>query len=560
MGSIVRFVRYIAPYKWLLFSAFLFSGICTLLGLLMPYLIKVAVDTGLARKDIKSFIIFGTCAGIIFLAGELLDVFRRYMTQHLRNKVAFDIRRDALGHLYGLGILYFKERTAGEHLYKYDYDIDAVVEIITSSLPQILSIVPRGLVIFIVICMLDVKLAIFCAAFTVLTLILPYRMNAGMQKMWEEAVVRSEDAFKYLDETLSRMLLVKTFGKEDAALSGYLRRFGISISMRMRSLWLELGRAFTGLVLAKVLVGIVVLFGGYQVLRGGFSLGSLAAVMAYLYQLGAIQQELFGYFHTVSVGAVSCRRIAEIFDTVATVTDIPGAADAGFVKGEIVFEKVSFGYRAGQEILKNVSVRFEGGKHIALVGPSGCGKTTLTSLVVRLFDPREGRITIDGRDIQTVTLHSLKAQIGFALQEPYLWNDTVKKNIAYGVETAGEDEIMSAAKAACVYEFAACLERGYETVIGENACKLSEGQKQRIAIARALVKRPRILILDEALSSIDASCEERILHNIRNHYPAMTLLIISHRLSTVMAADKIISFGETARPIEGKAYELIKTS
>jgi ATP-binding cassette subfamily B protein len=243
-----------------------------------------------------------------------------------------------------------------------------------------------------------------------------------------------------------------------------------------------------------------------------------------------------------------------ILDEPAGSLERPGAKNIIFLKGEVRFEDVTFGYKPRAAVLKNLTFAVPGGAHIALVGPSGCGKTTVASLIARLYGPDSGRVCVDGGDIRDIKSKFFYAQVGIAMQGSNLWNNTAGNNIKYGKPDAGPDEIREAAKAACIDSFIETLPQGYDTVIGENACRISAGQKQRIAIARALVKKPKILILDEAMSSLDSETEDRIIGNIRKEFRDSTIIVVSHRLSTARKMD-LVYFLRDPRAMEAGTHE-----
>lgn len=258
-------------------------------------------------------------------------------------------------------------------------------------------------------------------------------------------------------------------------------------------------------------MGLITFYGIYQVIRGQMTLGTFTAIMVYFTQLIGLQGHFASFFQTFMLGVVSCRRVSEVLDEEQQVLETEDAQKVIFKTPKIAFNNVSFGYRPGEHVLKNINLNIEDGSYFAIVGPSGCGKTTILNLVLRLYDPWEGWISIDGYNIRDLRLDCLKGQIGIALQEPFLWNDTIANNIRYGKENTTDNDISRVARITGIDEFVTYLFGGYYTIIGENACKISEGQKQRIAIARALIREPKILILDEAMSSMDSASEKNII-------------------------------------------------
>jgi ABC-type bacteriocin/lantibiotic exporter with double-glycine peptidase domain len=536
---ILKFAKFIAPYRRKWFSVLILSGITAILSLANPYLSKLAVDNGINKHNTKSFLFVILLGGAVFLCTKLLEGLKDFFERYLKTKVNFDLNRRLFRHIQNLSLHWFRERATGEHLYKIDYDINIITDFITSVLPQAFFIFPKLLFSIAVIFYLDWEMAFFSLCLIPFLYLPPYYFSKRIEKICEDLVNNSEGIFKRLEETFSHIQLVKTFGREIASTMGYLRMLITNIRIKLKNIRLEILSSFVSELASKIIIGLIILYGGYKVIRGNLSLGTLTAIMVYLYQLMGLQYQFTSFFQTIVIGLVSCKRISEVLDEKPQVIEAIGAKGLVFEKAGVAFNNVSFGYTAERYILKNISFQINGGSHIAISGPSGCGKTTLLNLLARLYDPWEGQILIDGYDIKGLTFSSLKGQIGFSLQEPFLWNDTIENNIRYGKESASPEEIVRVAQITGIDEIAKHLAKRYATVIGENACKLSEGQKQKIAIARALIKRPKILILDEAMSSMDSASEERIISNIKNTQESLTLITVSHRLSTIMAAELV---------------------
>jgi ABC-type multidrug transport system fused ATPase/permease subunit len=271
-----------------------------------------------------------------------------------------------------------------------------------------------------------------------------------------------------------------------------------------------------------------------------------------------IHNQFAGFFETMSFSLISYQRIKEILDARPQVQEAKEAKEAVLENCSVELKNVTFGYRLGEAVIRNLSFKIEQDKHIALAGPSGCGKTTLLNLILRLYDPWEGDILIGGYNIKDLQLKSLRENFGIALQEPFLWNDSIKNNITYARPRASEEEVKEVARICLIDRFVDSLPDRYETIIGEDACKLSEGQKQKIAIARALIKKPKILILDEAMSSMDSASEEQIVRNIKEAYKDITIISVSHRLSTVMACDLVYFFKKPDEMVVDKPQHLLE--
>ena len=293
-------------------------------------------------------------------------------------------------------------------------------------------------------------------------------------------------------------------------------------------------------------------------IKGELSLGSLTAIMVYMGQLVGLQHRASWFFRTIATGIVSCRRIDDILTRSVLIRQKPKAKEAVFDKGGISLKGVRFHYDGKEPLFKNMELDIPGASCTALAGASGCGKTTILNLILRLYEPQAGGIFIDGYDIRELTFASLRRQIGIALQEPLLWNDTIENNMRYGKLSATSDEIARVSGICGIDSFIADLPKGYQTIVGEDSCKLSEGQKQRIAIARAIIKNPKIVILDEAMSSIDSAGETAIMENIRRSLKGATIIIISHRWCSIKNADRVCFVRGADEIATGKAGDLLK--
>jgi len=555
-----EYIKYILPYKNKWLALFILTGFGSCIGLINPYLAKLTIDQALGNKKFDLFLLLLIIGGVIFILEKFLEGAGHYLNSYIKLKAGFDLRKKTLKHMHHLPYGWFQDRAVGEHLYKLNYDIDVITEFITDAPVLLLSVFSKLLLTLAVLFHINWKMAVF-SLFLVPFLYLPsYYLTKIIEKTWDKFIRSSEEIFKHLEEGFSNMLLIKVFGREIDILRSHTKGMVASLRIRINNIRIELFSGLGSEIISKSIAGLIILYGGYQITKGKFTLGELTAVMAYLYQLMGLQNQISLLFQDLAMGFVSCRRINEIFEDKTRIMEDKNANYAIFNRAEIIFQNVSFGHKPGRHVLKNLSFIIESGKHIALVGYSGCGKTTLLHLLVRLYDPWNGEISIDGNPIKKLKLNSLKEQIGFVLQQPFLWNDSIENNIKYGSKDINGQELITAAKTAGVDQFASALSQGYQTIIGEKACKISEGQKQKIAIARALIKKPKILVLDEAMSSMDSASEEKIISNIKQCQDGLTLITVSHRLSTVMAADLAYFFIGPDKIIIGDPSNLLKNN
>jgi len=556
----IKFLRFLLPFWKKEILAFSLTGVVMLLGLVNPYITKRIIDDAYRNRNLKLFIILIAVGGAIFLISSIIGGLTEYLNRYIRLKINFNLSRRLFKKMQSLPYGYFQDGSTGENLFRLNYDIDIITQFVTETIPKLAAALLKSLLIVAIVFYLNWRMALFSLMLTPI-LLLPYYFIRRIRKVIEDFRTVSQAIFKELHEALTHIHLIKAFGKERYQSRRYVRRLTEKIRVALKNSRLEIAGSFVNNATNRLIFAMVTLYGGYILIKGDLTLGSLSAIAMYFSQLTALQNEFLQSFQSFSYGYVSCERLEMILDAAGPkLLEDSNAKEAEFRHSAIEFRNVSFGYKTDMPVLRNLSFAIENGSCVALVGHSGCGKTTLTNLILRLYDLDQGQIFIGGYDSKFLKAKSLYAQIGVVLQEPYLWNDTIKNNINYGRREADFDEIKEAAQAACLDDFIYCLGQGFDTVIGENACKISEGQKQRIAIARALIKRPKILILDEALSSVDAQLEARIIDNIKEQLKGVTLIVISHRFSAIKRMDLVYFFCGPDSVAIGTHDELIKNN
>jgi ABC-type bacteriocin/lantibiotic exporter with double-glycine peptidase domain len=531
-----QFFKFLFPYRRRWLFAFVLSASANLLTVISPYVMKLIIDKAIGNKDIKVLVFLVIVGSFIFIFGDLAVKFSQFLERHIRAKINFSLNKRVLRHLQRLEFSYFQNKSSGDHLYRISYDTERVIDFITTTLPQSLYIFPKLILIFGIIFYLNWKIA-FMSLISTLFLYLPtVYFAAKRKKMWREWIEHFEGIFKKLQEFFSHIQLIKAFGRETESVRGYLKSLIANIRIKLKNLRLGLFSSFVIGFIGRVIMGFIIFYGGYEVINNQMTLGSFAAIMIYIGQLVALQVGFSHSFQEISLGLVSCRRIANILNT----TSLPVSKGISGVikKGEIVFEGVSFSYNSTL-ILNNINFTIKSGGHIALVGPSGCGKTTLLNLILKLYIPSKGNIYIDGYNINNINTGYLRSQVAVVLQEPFLFNNTVENNIKFASPAARKEEIIRVAELCDVHKDIEKMPKKYKTIIGENGCRISEGQKQKIAIARALLKKAKILILDEAFSFIDYESAAKIMDNIKNSFKDTTLIVVTHRVPIMLKADYV---------------------
>ncbi|HLD82327.1 MAG TPA: ABC transporter ATP-binding protein [Candidatus Omnitrophota bacterium] len=413
-----RFLRFLYPYRkqWLAILAL--STLAGLLDLVNPYLSKLVIDRAIANKDLRLFTILALAGGSVFIITALFDALRQFLSRYIKVKVGFDLNKKAYKKLQNFPLSYFKDKSTGEHLYKLSYDVDRVKDFITDIPPQGLSLFPRLLFALTIVFHLNWQMALFSLILTPFLYLPYYYFTRRMRKIWSTLIESYQDIFKNLDEVFSHMYLVKAFGKENASIHKHLKKLIANIRLGMKNIGLEIASSLVSGVLSKIIIGLITFYGIYQVINGQMSLGTFTAIMVYLAQLMGLQGQFGYFFQAIGLGMVSCERLAMVLDDNRRIIETKEASRTPFQNPQVSFKKVSFGYRPQEFILRDISFNIGAGRHIALVGPSGCGKSTILNLSLKLYEPWEGEIIVNG-------------DIGIALQEPFLWNDSIENNIRY---------------------------------------------------------------------------------------------------------------------------------
>jgi ABC-type multidrug transport system fused ATPase/permease subunit len=546
--------RLTAPYKGRTALAVGALLAATVTGLLPPYLAKLAIDHGIEAKDLRALsliVLFFLLAG---LANWVTAYAQTYFTGWTGERILADLRTKLFRHLQRLSLGFYERNRAGVIISRLTNDVEALDQLVTDGVTTLvqstLTLVGTAIVLFI----LDWKLAL-----ATLTIIPP--LTAGT--IWFRK--RSARAYRAvrerlglvtatLAEDISGIRVVQAFTREDAS----LRRFrDINDHYReanQQTVVLN-GIYFPYVDFLSTISTVVVLgYGGYRYFDGSISLGTLFAFMLYISNFFDPIQQLSQLYNTFLSATAALDKIMDVLDEEPEILDRPSASDLEHAEGHVRFDGVRFGYGQGPEVLHGMDLNVPAGTTVALVGHTGAGKSTIAKLLARFYDPRAGAITIDGHDLRDVTQRSLRQQLGIVPQEGFLFAGTVTENINFGKPSATPDEVVRAAQTVGAHEFILRLEDGYETQLQERGSRLSLGQRQLIALARALLADPRILILDEATSSVDIGTERKIERALRVLLAGRTAFIIAHRLSTIRDADLIVVL-EHGRIIEQGTHE-----
>lgn len=600
---LLRVWQFAQPYQarvfGLLFTILLISGI----SLVSPLLFRDLIDNAIPNGDLRRLNLLALGMISIPILNGVIGVWQRSLNSQIGEGVIYDLRRALYGHMQRMSLRFFTKTRTGELMSRLNNDVVGAQRAISDTTVTIISNIVSLIATLVIMLTLEWRLTLLGIAILPLFVLPARRIGRILRDLRRQSMELNAEMNATMNETLniSGALLVKLFGREKRELDRFSKDGAAVRDIGVRSA--VIGRWFFMMLGVVSAVGSAVVFwvGGHLVLRGEFTIGTIVAFGTYLTQLYGPLMALTNAPVEFAQSLVSFERVFEVLDMPVEITEPANAKPFNRVNGRIQFEAVSFAYEglaegdkigldeivrftwggseahlkrgkekangktmsdgrsdfepeATQWALQGVNFTIEPGQLAALVGPSGAGKTTTTYMIPRLYDPTEGRILIDGTDIKQVTLNSLAENIGMVTQETYLFYDTIRANLLYARPNATEQEMIAAAKTANIHEFISGLVDGYDTVVGERGYRLSGGERQRIAIARVVLKDPRILVLDEATSSLDSLSEALIQEALKRVMQGRTSLVIAHRLSTILAADLILVM-ENGRLVEQGTHD-----
>lgn len=529
-------------YKKSISILFVFQLFSSLFLLVSPYISKLFIDQAFLGKDIGRFLYLSVVGGVLFVLSTAFTTLARVFERRIGITVQLNLARRLLGKLYALDLEFFQSRSAGESIYRIA-DTQSVARFLTEDVPGLLVELVK-LPVILGVCVwinipLTVALVVLSPLFVLQSAYVQKKLRPIYEQLWQKNVVVQKELY----EAFSRMPLIKALGLQRYQRMRYVRALIENIRWQIRSFRWDIVSSVIASFLSKAVFGLIALYGGWMIIKGRISLGSYTAVMIYLTQVGGIVQSLGHRFEYVSRELVSLGKFSELMQAEPRIIDHPDAGVLDTAAGKIVFKEVTFGYAPANLVLNRMNLVIPAREWVFFVGPSGCGKTTLVNLLLRLYDPLQGSIAIDGMDLRRIRLRSLRQKMSVATQQPFLFDVSIRENIAYGLKGVAQEQVEEASRLACIHDFTAQLPQGYETVIGEDACRLSFGQKQRIAIARALARNPDILILDEATSSVDLATDDTIMCNLKEKRRGLTTIVVTHRIFSLKAADMVYFIG-----------------
>ena len=540
MNLYLRILKYVKPYKHILAAALLCTVLAAAGNLYLPWIIKDMVDKVLSEKDSTMLNLIALSIVVIFIARGIFYYGQNYLMSYVGQHVVIDIRTEVFKKLQRLSMAFYDKNKTGTIMSYVTNDVNALQG---AMVENTIELVTEGFILIGSICAmvyLDWKLTVvtFCT-FPIVLWFMDF-FGKKIRSSGGQIQEATADITSVLQESVSSARVVKSFVREGYEIERFEKENEANFTANMRNA--KYMATLTPVIELVAALGVTVIlwYGGHNVIDGATTAGSLIAFLVYAVNISNPIKRVTRTIGNIQKALAAAERVFNVMDLPEEVRNLPGATVLPPVRGDIVFEHVSFAYNTGEEVLHDVSFEVKPGQVIGLVGPSGAGKSTIASLLPRFYDVTGGRITVDGIDIKAVTLDSLREQVGIVPQETLLFNGSVYDNIKYGRLDATEAEIIDAAKAANAHEFILNLPKGYETQLGDRGVNVSGGQRQRIAIARAILKNPRILILDEATSALDTESERLVQEALDRLMVGRTSFAIAHRLSTIKNADRIL--------------------
>ena len=559
---LLRLLSYLMEYKGKIFMVLLCMAVTVGISLVNPLIIERAIDVHVAAKDVQGLMKLGIFALLLNLIYVFMVKIRLLVMAKITNKILLTIRQDLYEHIQTLSFAFFDSRPTGKILARIIGDVNALKDVlnnfVTTLIPEFVTVI--GVVIIMMI--KDVRMALASLSTIPLMMVAIFLVQRASHKRWRIFRKKSSNINAYVHEAVAGIHVIQSFGAEEET----KEIFSEVVEEHKNAFWdacryadlfgpvIDLCWGIGAMML--YLVGIKVL--GVEKV----TVGVLVAFGTYINMFWRPIMNLSNFYNSVVTNLTAAERIFDILDTKPDITDEEEAIFLPQVKGEVSFEDVSFTYNRGTpaetKVLSKVSFHIEPGETIALVGPTGAGKTTIVNLISRFYDIEEGTIRIDGYDITKVTLESLRKQMGIMTQDNFIFQGTIRENILYGRPEATEEEMIEAAKAVSAHEFIMKMEQGYDTPLKEQGAGLSIGQRQLITFARTMICKPKILILDEATSSIDTHTELLVQRGIQALLQGRTSFVIAHRLSTIQNADRIFVIDQGGILEQGSPKELME--
>ena len=561
MNTIKKFIHYYGPYKAVFFIDLICAAVISLVDLAYPQILRTMTKTLFTQDKVMilhALPVIAVSLFVMYIVQSLCKYYVTYQGHMMGAKMERDMRRELFDHYQELSFSYYSRNNSGQMMSKLVSDLFDISEFAHHGPENLFISLVKIVGAFIFLFFINKKLALPLIILVIVMFVFSFRQNAKMQETFMENRRKIGDVNASLQDTLSGIRVVQSFANEDIEREKF-KKSNEAFLVSKRDNYHCMGSFMSSNLFFQGMMYLVTLvYGGYLIAQGEMQTGDLAMYALYIGIFISPIQILVELVEMMQKGLSGFRRFLDVMETESEIKDADDAVELKDVKGHVRYDHVSFHYSDDETpVLSDISIDIPAGRSIALVGPSGSGKTTICSLLPRFYDVTGGSITVDGKDIRGLTLKSLRSQIGMVQQDVYLFDGTIKDNIAYGKPGATDDEIIKAAKCASIHDFIMELPDGYDTYVGERGTRLSGGQKQRISIARVFLKNPPILILDEATSALDNESERWIQKSLEELSKNRTTITIAHRLSTIRDADEIIVITEDGIAERGTHAELL---
>ena len=554
---VLRLMRWMKPFsKWMVLSCVLML-LSSVISLTSPYLIRMAIDKAIPNENIKMLVIISIALTLSVVIVRFLLAAKLKIMTRVSQKIIVNIRNDVFTKLQSLPFSYFDNRPHGKILIRVVNYVNSLSDLLSNGIIQLISDLFTLVVIVGFMVAIDPKLTLVSLAVVPILFIVLIAMKKKQHEAWKQESYKRSNLTAYLSESLNGMKITQSFAREEVnqgifnGLCKTCKKVWIRAVNINNIIWPIVDNLSTLGVALVYLIGI-------SWLGKTITIGTLVAFAGYIWRFWFPIQNLGNFYNSMVTTGAYVERILELLDEPEDITDRPGAKELPPIRGHVTFDHVNFSYEPGNRILKDINFVITPGMRLAIVGPTGAGKTTIVNLLSRFYNPDDGKILIDGIDIQELQIKSIRKQVGVMMQDSFLFSGSIMENIRYGRLDATDEECINAAKTVQAHDFITAFPDGYNTVLSANGGGLSQGQKQLISFARVLLSDPRILILDEATSSVDTHTEKALQKGLNELLKGRTSFIIAHRLSTIRNADKIfyVDHGEIVE--EGNHKELME--
>ena len=562
MNTIKKFIHYYGPYKAVFFIDLICAAVISLVDLAYPQILRTMTKTLFTQDKVMilhALPVIAVSLFVMYIVQSLCKYYVTYQGHMMGANMERDMRRELFDHYQELSFSYYSRNNSGQMMSKLVSDLFDISEFAHHGPENLFISLVKIVGAFIFLFFINKKLALPLIILVIVMFVFSFRQNAKMQETFMENRRKIGDVNASLQDTLSGIRVVQSFANEDIEREKFKKSNEAFLVSKRDNYHCMGGFMSSNLFFQGMMYLVTLVYGGYLIAQGEMQTGDLAMYALYIGIFISPIQILVELVEMMQKGLSGFRRFLDVMETESEIKDADDAVELKDVKGHVRYDHVSFHYSDDETpVLSDISIDIPAGRSIALVGPSGSGKTTICSLLPRFYDVTGGSITVDGKNIRGLTLKSLRSQIGMVQQDVYLFDGTIKDNIAYGKPGATDDEIIKAAKCASIHDFIMELPDGYDTYVGERGTRLSGGQKQRISIARVFLKNPPILILDEATSALDNESERWIQKSLEELSKNRTTITIAHRLSTIRDADEIIVITEDGIAERGTHAELLE--